>query len=156
MRAETPGPLLSKATLPAAKPRTNREELNSTAALDCGEERALISLSSEDIPGRVKPAVVPNAGAAAQALEPNVRSRTVVVLVVVVSAAVAVAAAEGAACLRLGDRAARITCDAASMCILLQNWQAANFQPQAEPTRSSPSAPRASFLDHKIVIKPQH
>jgi len=122
VKPETPGPLLSKATLAAAKPRV---ELSSTAALDCEEERALISLSSEDIPGRVKPAVVPNAGAAAHAREPKVRSRTVVV-VVGVSAAVAVAAAEGAACLRLGDRAARMTCDAVRMCILLRSLQAAN------------------------------
>lgn len=157
MEPETPGPLLSKGALAAAKPRNTRVELNSTAALDCEEERALISLSSEDIPGRVKPAVVPTAGAAAQAREPKVRSRTVVVVVVAavvdVSAAVAVAAAEGAACLKLGDRAERMTCDAVRMCILLQSLQAAK-QPQAAQY-APPSAPRGlPFLNQQNSNKP--
>lgn len=159
MEPETPGPLLSKGALAAAKPRNTRVELNSTAALDCEEERALISLSSEDIPGRVKPAVVPNAGAAAQAREPKVRSRTVVVVVVAAAAvdvstavAVAVAAAEGAACLKLGDRAARMTCDAVRMCILLQSLQAAK-QPHAAQ-HAPPSAPRGPFLNQQNSNKP--
>lgn len=152
MQPETPGPLLSKATLAAAKPRNARVELSSTAALDCEVERALISLSSEDIPGRVKPAVVPNAGAAAQAREPKVRSRTVVV-VVVVSAAVAVAAAEGAACLRLGDRAARMTCDAVRMCILLQSLQAANLLKQSNtPLGASFLAQQNSNKSLKLTL----
>lgn len=153
MQPETPGPLLSKATLAAAKPRNARVELSSTAALDCEVERALISLSSEDIPGRVKPAVVPNAGAAAQAREPKVRSRTVVVVVVVVSAAVAVAAAEGAACLRLGDRAARMTCDAVRMCILLQSLQAANLLKQSNtPLGASFLAQQNSNKSLKLTL----
>lgn len=94
----------------AVKPRDNlAPPPNSAPARDCdrAEDRTPNSLSSDATPARVKPAA-PKAGAA-HAREPKVRDRS------------GVAAAAGATCIitaALGDRAARITCDAVRMSIL--------------------------------------
>lgn len=112
---------------------------NSAPALDCAcaEDRTPNSLSNDATPARVKPAA-PKAGAA-HAREPKVRDRSVV------------AAAAGATCIitaALGDRAARITCDAVRMSILTVVGGDVAYQGLAARTRTGV---RKRGWDHLIA-----
>lgn len=112
---------------------------NSAPALDCAcaEDRTPNSLSNDATPARVKPAA-PKAGAA-HAREPKVRDRSVV------------AATVGATCIitaALGDRAARITCDAVRMSILTVVGGDVAYQGLAARTRTGV---RKRGWDHLIA-----